>query len=119
LDHLDRGESEDGTDLRDRLDCAVLTEHWDPLVSRVALASRVRLASLELLGPRETWAPPGTRAALAYRVRGESQASLACLGSLAKWDPRARTAATEKKEDLAPLEPRDRRVFLVQEVNLD
>ena len=106
-------------DLRDHLDCAVLTGHWDPPVSLVALASLVRLASLEQLGQRETWAPLGTRAALAYRVRGENQASLACLGSLAKWDPRVRTAATEKKEALAPLGPLDHQVFQVQEANLD
>lgn len=119
MDHRDREEREDGMDLRDRLDCAALTGHWDPPVSLVALASLVRLASLELLGQRETWAPPETRAALACRVRGENQASLACLGSLAKWDPRARTAATEKKEDLAPLGPLDHRVFQVPEANLD
>jgi len=119
LDHLDQEESEDGMDLRDPLDCAVLMEHLDLLVSREALASLAHLAFPELQVPRETWEPPETKAALVYRVHEENQASLVCLGSLEKWDPLERTAATEKKEDRDRLVPLDRQVSQDRGVSLD
>lgn len=118
-DHLDQEESEEGMDPRDHLDCVALMGHWDLLVSREALASLVRLVFRELLVPRETWVPPGTKAVLAFKGREENRASLVCLGSLARWDPQARTAATEKKEGLDLLGHLDRQVFQVQEVNPD
>jgi len=96
-----------------------LMEHLDLLVSREELASLARPAFPELRVQRETWAPPETKAALVYRVHEENRASLVCLGSLEKWDPLERTAATEKKEDLDHLVPLDRQVSQDREVSLD